>query len=66
MHNKIIEYSDEIITETQKASILLNYVLEREENPPEVFVPLTYVKNSLKNIDEKNWCIQDTITKEFL
>lgn len=66
MHNKILEYSDKIISETQKASILLNYVLDREENPPEVFIPLDYVKISLEKIDKDNWNIQDTIAKKLL
>lgn len=66
MHNKILEYSDEIITEAQKASIMLNYVLEREDNSPEVYVPLDYVKNSLDKIDKNSWNIQDTIAKEIL
>ncbi len=66
MYNKILEYSDNMIIETQKASVLLNYVLERESNPPEVFVPLSYIKKSLCNIDEKNLSIQNIITNNLL
>lgn len=66
MQNELLNLTDEIIMDLEKMFVMLNYVMEREENAPEIYVPLNYVKNSLKNIDKINTNIQNLAVKELL
>lgn len=54
MKEKLITISNEMLLNIQRAKVLSDFVLEKDDTKPEIYVPLYFIKETLINLEKQN------------